>query len=101
MCGCSVYGRAVGWFGLWTGLTTKKSANAVVKTILWVLVLPMATLPFCACLFPMVKDAIFIHYARSRLHKQFRTIVTEGLPAKAATWPRLMPGAKRPVILRD
>jgi hypothetical protein len=85
---------AVGWFGLWMGLTTKKSAHAVAKTILWVLVIPLATLPFCACIFPMVKDAIFIHYARTRLHKHFRTIVTEGLPAKAAAWPGLMPARK-------
>jgi ABC-type transport system involved in multi-copper enzyme maturation permease subunit len=82
---------AVGWFGLWAGLTTKKSAHAVVKTILWVLVLPTATLLFCACLFPivfLVKDAIFIHYAQSRLRTHFRTILTEGLTAKAGEWPR-------------
>ncbi len=88
---------AVGWFGLWTGLTTKKSAHAVVKTILWVIVLPAVTLPFCSCLLPLVylvKDAIFVNYARSRLHQQFRTIVTEGLPAKAAAWPRLLPARK-------
>ena len=80
---------AAGWLGLWTGLTTKKPAHASMKTILWVMVLPLATLPFCACLTPvvyLVKDAILIHYARSRLHKQFRTIVTEGLPMKAAVF---------------
>jgi hypothetical protein len=42
---------AVGWFGLWSGLTTKKSAHAVVKTVLWVIVFPIAIVPFCACLF--------------------------------------------------
>ncbi len=81
---------AAGWFGLWSGLTTKKPAYAVAKTILWVMVLPAATLPLCACLFPVVallKDAILANYASSRLHRQFRVIVTEGLPAKATMWP--------------
>ena len=88
---------AVGWFGLWTGLTTKKPAHAVVKTILWVMVLPLAPLAFCGCLFPIVyvvKDAIFIRYASSRLHKHLRAIVTEGLPAKAVPRPRLIPARK-------
>jgi len=74
---------AVGWFGLWTGLTTKRSAHAVIKTVLWVLVLPWATL-FCWCLFPvvyLVKDALFINYARTRLYRQFRTVISEGIAA--------------------
>ena len=90
---------AVSWFGLWTGLTTKKPAHAVVKTILWVIVLPLITLPFCTCLFPilyLVKDAILTNYASSRLHKHFRTIVSEGLPATAVAWPRLTRGNPGP-----
>lgn len=79
------------WFGLWCGLTTRKSAHAVVKTLLWVIVIP-TSFAMCWCLWPvitLIKDAILINYATKRLHAHFRTIVTEGLPAKAAAWPRL------------
>jgi len=82
------------WFGLWCGLTATKAAQAVVKTVAWVIVLPIF-LGMCSCLAPVlvfIKDAILINYASSRLHQQFRTIVTEGLPAKAATWRRLTKG---------
>jgi hypothetical protein len=54
-----------------------------------VLVLP--TLLMGWCLWPVitiVKDAIFINYARSRLHQQFRNIVTEGAPSKTMAWSR-------------
>jgi hypothetical protein len=81
------------WFGLWTGLTTKKSAHAVAKTIIYVLVLP-TLLMGCWCLWPVitiVKDAIFINYARSRLYKQFRNIVTEGAPSKPMAWRKPVP----------
>jgi hypothetical protein len=84
------------WFGLWCGLTARKAAQAVVKTIAWVIVLPIF-FGMCSCLAPVlvfIKDAILINYASSRLHKHFRTIVTEGLPAKATAWPRSMPKRK-------
>ena len=86
------------WFGLWCGLTARKTAQAVVKTIAWVIVLPIF-FGMCSCLAPVlvfIKDAILINYASNRLHKQFRTIVTEGLPAKAAAWPRLTGRRNKP-----
>lgn len=81
------------WFGLWAGLTTKRSAHAVAKTIIYVLVVP-TLLMSCWCLWPLitiVKDAIFINYARSRLHQQFRNIVTEGAPSKPGAWRKPVP----------
>jgi ABC-type transport system involved in multi-copper enzyme maturation permease subunit len=84
---------AVAWFGLWTGLTSKKSAHAVAKTILWVLVGPMLLI-WCWCVWPVltiVKDAIFINYARNRLHQQFRNIITEGVQLKPMPWSRPRP----------
>lgn len=92
---------AAGWFGLWAGLTTKKSAHAVVKTILWVLVIPNLFIFLCSCLFPIVvliKDAVLINYASTRLRQQFRNIITEGVPVKTvawsrpASWPPFLPG---------
>jgi ABC-type transport system involved in multi-copper enzyme maturation permease subunit len=75
------------WFGLWCGLTAKKAAQALVKTLTWVIVLPIF-FGMCSCLAPvliLIKDAMIINYASSRLQQQFRTIVTEGLPANSAT----------------
>lgn len=76
------------WFGLWSGLTTKKPAHAVAKTISYVLILPNVVMP-CWCFWPVVsivKDAIFINYARSRLRQQFRNLISEGIQSKPATW---------------
>jgi ABC-type transport system involved in multi-copper enzyme maturation permease subunit len=84
---------ATAWFGLWAGLATKKPAHAVAKTIIYVIVLPTLLLG-CWCLWPVitiVKDAIFINYARNRLHQQFRNIVTEGAPSKTMAWSRPKP----------
>jgi hypothetical protein len=78
------------WFGLWCGLTSRKPAQAVVKTVLWVFVLPFFV-GMCACLGPIViliKDAVLISYASSQLSSQFRRYITEGVPAKAGPWPR-------------
>lgn len=78
------------WFGLWCGLTSRKPAQAVLKTILWVFVLPLLV-SACTCMGAVViliKDAVLISYASSNLSSQFRRFVTEGVPAKAGPWPR-------------
>jgi hypothetical protein len=82
--------NAVAWFGLWSGLTAKKAAHAVAKTITFVLIIPGVFMG-CWCLWPIfavVKDAIFINWARNRLQQQFRNIVTEGAPVKLTPWSR-------------
>ncbi|MCI0747935.1 MAG: ABC transporter permease [Verrucomicrobia subdivision 3 bacterium] len=88
---------AVAWFGVWAGLTTKRPAHAVMKTIAYVLILPML---FAWCLWPVmaiVKDAIFINYARNQLRLHFRSIVTEGIKSAALksqrplSWPPKLP----------
>jgi ABC-type transport system involved in multi-copper enzyme maturation permease subunit len=84
---------AVAWYGLWSGLTTRKVGHAVAKTIIFVVIVPLIfSFAFgCGLLWPVittVKDAIFINYARSRLHQQFRNIVTEGAPSKTMAWSR-------------
>jgi hypothetical protein len=78
------------WFGLWCGLTSRKPAQAVLKTILWVFVLPLL-FSACTCfgaIVILIKDAVLISYASSQLSSQFRRFVTEGVPAKAGPWPR-------------
>jgi hypothetical protein len=91
---------AIGWFGLWSGLRAKKAANAVVRTLLYVVVFPMV---FMCCwflwpIFAIAKDAIFINYARTKLHQQFRNIITEGvsIPKPPELWPR--PGSWPPKL---
>jgi hypothetical protein len=79
---------ASAWFGLWMGLITKKSAHAVAKTLLWVIGLPVLLSCWCFPLVALVKDALLINYARSRLHQQFRNIIAEGLVIKVAPWSR-------------
>jgi hypothetical protein len=88
---------AVTWFGLWMGLTSKRSAHAVARTVIYVLVLPLV-LVGCWCLWPVaaiVKDLLFANYARTRLRQQFRNVVTEGVMRKpvARGWAR--PSASR------
>jgi hypothetical protein len=81
------------WFGLWSGLTTKRPGHGAGKTILYLIIVPVVSslLFSCGCLWPvitLVKDAIFINYARNHLHQQFRNIITEGAPAKLKPWSR-------------
>lgn len=81
---------ATAWFGLWAGLTTKKPAHAFAKTIIYVVILPTLFV-WCWCVITLIKDAIFINYARNRLYKQFRNIVTEGAPSKPMAWRKAVP----------
>lgn len=70
---------AVASFGMWAGLTSRKPGQALTKTILFVLLLPLVGVP-CFMLWPfaaLVKDLVFINYARDQLHHRFRQVVTE------------------------
>ena len=71
---------AVSRFGLWAGLTARKPGWAVTKTILLVLVLPLALTVPCFLLWPLtgvVKNLIFMSYAQDQLRRHFRTVITE------------------------
>lgn len=70
---------AVAHFGMWMGLSQKKPARAVTRTVLLVLVLPMTGL-CCYFLWPFIgvaKDLMFISYAQEQLRRHFRSIVTD------------------------
>jgi len=70
---------AVAHFGMWMGLSQKKPARAVTRTVLLVLVLPMAGL-CCYVLWPFIgvaKNLMFINYAQEQLRRHFRAILTE------------------------
>lgn len=81
---------AVGRFGLWMGLVSNKPSQAFGKTVLYVMVLPLFS--FCCSIFmPLIwllKNAIFMNYGEEQLRRHFRTVLTEGLPARKPA-PRL------------
>lgn len=72
---------AVARYGLWQGLMQRRPVQAVTRTILWVLILPLLV---CLCgggfMLPIVwplKNLVFMSYAREQLRKQFRGALTE------------------------
>ena len=77
---------AVGRFGMWMGFISKKPAQAFLKTLLYVMVLPLFFLLCCSLLAPLIwlaKDSIFMNYGREQLRKHFRSALTEGRAPKA------------------
>lgn len=62
---------ALGWMGMWLGLTAKRPALAGVMNLLLVLALPKIL--FCVP-GPLI-DLCFVMWARGRLQTQFRRIV--------------------------
>ena len=66
---------AVARYGLWQGLAAKKPSKAVTRTVLFVLVLPLFLL-FCTLPVGLIiKDLIFINYAKEQLRRQFRALI--------------------------
>ena len=75
---------AVGRFGLWMGLITKKPGQAFMKTVLCVMVLPLFSF-CCTLLMPLIwllKNAILRSYGEEQMRRHLRAMVTEGLPQK-------------------
>jgi hypothetical protein len=68
---------AVGWFGMWLALTTKKPALAPALTILFVLVLPS-----CLYRLDLVADMLFVSWGTTQLQQDFRWLVLS--PAQPA-----------------
>lgn len=73
---------AVARYGLWQGLANRKPAKALTKTVLRVLVLPLAFLLICTggLLLPLIwplKNLVLINYAREQMRRQFRSLLTE------------------------
>ncbi len=100
---------AAGWFGLYMGLSSRKPSQALTKTILFVIALPLICGSPCNILWPllaMVKDVIFINYARDQMNRRFRMIVSEqyALRSDSDPWviasPNPAPPKMPPVIPR-
>jgi ABC-type transport system involved in multi-copper enzyme maturation permease subunit len=115
---------AVAWFGMWMGVTSRKTSIAVLKTISFVVVLPwlvaifvqiggmMAAvtwlkLPFwtssiIAAVLELMKNIFFIAWSRHQLLYKFRDRVARGgqgiIVRAPASLPRIPAPAAPPVI---
>lgn len=102
---------AVARYGLWQGLANRKPAKALTKTVLRVLVLPLAFVLICTVglslplIWPL-KNLVLINYAREQMRRQFRSLLTErfgwaeeaelvGQPSKRVRASQLPPVLRR------
>jgi hypothetical protein len=83
---------AVANYGMWIALRTRRPGAAAMRTVLFVVVIPLlASLfsIFCACVLPftwLVKNALFLSIAREKLRHHFRDMVSGQYESKSATW---------------
>jgi ABC-type transport system involved in cytochrome c biogenesis permease component len=74
---------ALGWFGMWLALTTKKPNLAVAFTALFVLVLPS----FVFCVPDFLIDIGFIIWARIKLIEDFRVLAAQSYSSAPVALP--------------
>jgi len=93
---------AIGWFAMWSGLRSRKTHVAVIKTLVFVFVLPLIAAgvietilslrllfgvniqwvgPIVTGLLLVAKDAAFILWSRHRLYTRFQETIAGGEPA--------------------
>jgi ABC-type transport system involved in multi-copper enzyme maturation permease subunit len=71
---------AVAEVGMWFGLTSQKPTQALTKTMVFVLILPLLLAPCCQFIFPglmIAKSVIFFTWAQSKLETEFRRAAAE------------------------
>ena len=71
---------AVAEVGMWFGLTSQKPTQAMTKTILFVLILPLVCGSCCYFILPglmVAKSVIYFTWAQSKLESEFRRAATE------------------------
>ena len=81
---------AAGLFGLWMGLTSRKTSHAFTKTFLYVLVLPWLTAPCWQIALPVIailKNVVFINLARKHLTQNLRAKLIDHFAAPAEQLP--------------
>ena len=87
---------AVAQVGMWFGLTSQKPTQALTKTVLCVLVLPLLALPCCSFVGPglmVAKSVIFFTWAQGKLDNEFRRAATERYDlSRGRKWLRRGPG---------
>jgi ABC-type transport system involved in multi-copper enzyme maturation permease subunit len=83
---------AVAEVGMWFGLTSQKPTQALTKTVLFVLILPLVSLPCCSFVGPglmVAKSVIFFTWAQSKLESEFRRAAPNATICRARKngWP--------------
>jgi ABC-type transport system involved in multi-copper enzyme maturation permease subunit len=71
---------AVAEVGMWYGLISRSPTQALTRTVLVVLLLPLIVLPCCSAVGPglmVAKSVIFFTWAQSKLETHFRRAATE------------------------
>jgi hypothetical protein len=70
---------AAAWTGMWQGLICKSETQAIFKTILYILILPMIMSVFwcLAWLGFMIWPLVFMAKSREKLHTQFRDLAAQ------------------------
>lgn len=86
---------AVGWYGLWMSLSSQKPSHALTKTSLFIIVLPylFCGVP-CNFLYPIIgilKNWIFIAYAKGQLNRRFHEAVTQQFTGQGTLVPAPLP----------
>jgi ABC-type transport system involved in multi-copper enzyme maturation permease subunit len=66
---------ALGWLGMWLGLSSRHPSRAFAWTILWGLLVPM----FAVCVPDLAVDGFLIFHASSRLRRDLRPMVFQHL----------------------
>src|SRR5260370_13455154 len=65
---------AAGWFGLWMGLRSKNSGQALTRTVLLVLIAPIISVACCSSvglLIILFKNMVFITYSMDPFRPNF------------------------------
>jgi ABC-type transport system involved in multi-copper enzyme maturation permease subunit len=115
---------AVAWFGMWMGMFTKKANQAVIKTLVFVQVLPFVVLVFVQLGFQIalslvggfshwwitqvilsvvavILDMVFIGIARKRLLNDLRSVAAQASGDGAGggfRWPRFKRSGDAPAV---
>ena len=109
---------AVGWFGMWMGMTTRKTSLAIFKTVCFVVVLPAIALSFgqgmmmgmfmlakwpfwmsiaLSGVLSLAKNIGFIILARQFLYTGFRDAMLRESRVAASNLPPVPPRAPPPI----
>lgn len=80
---------AVSRVGMWFSLTSARPTVALVKTVLFVLVLPWVLVPCCTMIAPglmLAKSFIFFTWAQGKLDRDFRKAAGRRFEPPRETW---------------
>jgi ABC-type transport system involved in multi-copper enzyme maturation permease subunit len=103
---------ALTWVGMWLGLSSKNITQATIKTLVRVLVWPLAAIvffpPFWALLvFPgglivwVLKSVLIAEWAKQKLRQNFRLVAARPYEPDSGGWFwRQKPGARVPPVIR-